>query len=244
MKADSAVLMPILVPPDVGRLSDVERAELLMAGNEVRRCMTALDRVGFNLVGEVLKGQGEFLELEHYPQEDVFDDRSHSQYYYHAHRSDADEHGHFHTFLRGPGMPAGSQPLTYPQASEAWPEGEEALAHLVGISMDAWGKPVGLFAANRWVTGETWYPAEQVVQMLSRFSIDHAWPSWPVNLWMNAMLRLFRPHIEALLYHRDAVVVAWQKTYPHKDVFEDRKLELTGYLPVSVDDWMTQLAGS
>jgi hypothetical protein len=115
------------------------------------------------------------------PRDDVYDDESHSQYYYHAHRSETEEHGHFHTFLRAAGMPADSRPLDYLQASKAWPSGSEAIAHLVGISMEAWGRPIGLFAANRWGTGETWYPADSVIDMLPRFAIEHAWHSWPVN---------------------------------------------------------------
>lgn len=107
--------------------------------------------------------------------------------------------------------------------------------------MDAWGRPIGLFAVNRWVTGETWYPAETMIEMLPRFSIEHAWPSWPVNRWISAMLQLFQPHIQALLNHRDAVISAWQQTHPGVDVLEDRNLEVTGYLPISVDEWMTLL---
>ncbi|MBL3527181.1 MAG: hypothetical protein JMN27_13080 [gamma proteobacterium endosymbiont of Lamellibrachia anaximandri] len=214
---------------------------MLTAGTEVRASMRALERVGLNLVGEVLKDQGDFIELEHYPKDDVFDDETHSQYYYHTHRNDTDEHGHFHTFLRAGGMPKGSKPLDYPLTSEPWPQGDDAIGHLVGISMDAWGRPIGLFAANRWVTGETWYPAETMIAMLPRFAIEHAWPSWPVNRWISAMVRLFQPHIRTLLIHRDSVVSTWQHAHPGVDVFEDRNLELTGYLPISVDDWMASL---
>ncbi len=242
MRPEMPHLLPTILPPDPSQLQDADRADLLAAGREVNRCMRALERVGFNLVGELLKGQKAFVEMEHYPQDDVFDDESQSQYYYHAHRSDAEEHGHFHTFLRAAGMPSDSQPLNYPLASEVWPQGDEAIAHLVGISMDTWGRPVGLFAANRWVTGETWYPADSVIEMLPNFSVEHAWPSWPVNRWISAMLQLFRPHIHNLLHHRDAVVAAWQQAHPHEDVFEDRKLELTGYLPISVEDWMAELS--
>jgi hypothetical protein len=77
--------------------------------------------------------------------------------------------------------------------------------------------------------------------MLPRFAIDHAWPSWPLNRWIGAMLRLFRPHVETLILHRDSVIDAWQQAHPERDVFEDRELELTGYLPISLDDWMTAL---
>jgi hypothetical protein len=241
MSPTPPVVTPTLTGPDTAGLPAAEVAAMLQAGAEVKSCMRALQRVGLNLVGEVLKDQGEFIEFEHYPRDDVFDDQTHSQYYYHAHRADRDEHGHFHTFMRAAGMPPQSAPLDYPLASEAWPRGEEAIAHLVGISMDAWGRPIGLFAANRWVTGETWYPAQTVIEMLPRFSVDHAWPSWPVNRWIGAMLRLFRPQVHQLLQHRDAVIAAWQQTHPQADVFEDRQLELTGYLPISVDEWMAHL---
>jgi hypothetical protein len=43
-----------------------------------------------------------------------------------------------------------------------------------------------------------WYPAEQVMQMLGRYVIDHAFPSRPVNRWIGAMFVPYRPHIEAL----------------------------------------------
>ena len=110
----------------------------------------------------------------------------------HAHRGAA-EHGHFHTFLRAGGMPDGVVPAQAEAASESWPAGDEAISHLIAVSMDAWGEPIGLFACNRWVTGESWYAAEDVIRMLDRFEIDHAWPSWPANRWLGAMLRLYRP---------------------------------------------------
>jgi len=193
------------------------------------------------VVGELLKGHDGFYEMNHYPDGDVYDRDSHAQYYYHAHREGGVEHGHFHTFIRGQGIPRNVQPLSAPENSEPWPSSDEAIAHLVAVSMDAWGQPIGLFACNRWVTGETWYPAEAVKQMLPVFSIEHAYPSWATNLWLTALLQLFRPHIEALLEHRDRVVEAWRAAHPGEDIFEDRALEITGYLPISVDDWVEAL---
>nr|WP_181299029.1 hypothetical protein [Pseudomonas sp. Q2-TVG4-2] len=80
------------------------------------------------------------------------------------------------------------------------------------------------------MTGETGYPAEAVKQMLPGFSTDHGYPSWPTNLWLTALLQLFRPHTEALLEHSDRVVEAWRAAHPGEDVFEDRALEITRYL--------------
>ncbi|WP_344964732.1 DUF6969 family protein [Oceanisphaera sediminis] len=233
--------LPELVPPVAARLRPADISRMREAGARIRECYRVMTKGGVNIVGEVLKGQGTFFEMTHYPLDDVFDTESHSQYYYHAHRGGEPEHGHFHTFLRGAGIPAELSMLEYPRASAPWPRGDKAIAHLVAISMDAWGYPSGLFACNRWVTDESWYPAEAVIAMLDRFVIDHASPSWPVNIWLSNMLVLFRPHIEALLVHRDAVIEHWQARHPDQDIFEHRALEITGQLAMSVDDWLAEL---
>ncbi|HUX23880.1 MAG TPA: hypothetical protein VMV87_04610 [Burkholderiales bacterium] len=204
------------------------------AGAEVLECQRVLDKGGLNVVGEMLRGQGEFVEYEHYPVDDVFDADTHAQYYYHAHRGSEGEHGHFHTFLRAPGMPAGVAPAIY-AGDEPWPAGDQALSHLIAISMDAYGLPIGLFTVNRWVTGDTWYPARDVVAMLDGFAIDHANPSWPVNRWIGAMLRLFRLQIEALIFARDQTLAAWTRSHPGRDVFEDRELEIMSHTAISVE---------
>ncbi len=240
----SKIAISTLSIPNPATLSPREREVMLCAGLKIQECYRVLSKVGLNVVGEILRSQGTFTEMEHYPQEDVFDHHTYSQYYYHAHHLETQEHGHFHCFMRAGGMPVNTTPLVYPLASESWPQGDEAIAHLVGIAMDAWGYPIGLFTTNRWVTGETGYPAETVIRMLPNFAIDHAWPSWPVNRWITAMLCLFRHHITALLLHRDEIVNSWQESHPGKDVLEDRQLEITGYLPISVEEWLEMLGNS
>jgi hypothetical protein len=217
--------------PDLAALTHAQLASMLAAGEQVLECERVLKKAGLNIVGEVLRGQGEFYEYNHYPDDDVYDRETHAQYYYHAHRGIPGEHGHFHTFLRRAGMPPGMTPVPHPEA----PAGADAIAHLIALSMDAHGWPIGLFAANRWVTGDTWYRAEDVIRMLDHFLIDHAYPSWPVNTWISAMLRLFRPQIELLLRERDRVIEKWGVHHPGVDVLEDRELEVTGYQLISVE---------
>jgi hypothetical protein len=211
---------------------------MLMAGLEVLECQRVLQKGGLNLVGEVLRGQGTFYEYSHYPHDDVYDADTRAQYYYHAHRGS--EHGHFHTFLRKPGLALGRAPLTCTAVKQN-EGGDDDVAHLIAISMDAYGWPIGLFATNRWATGETWYPADDVISMLSHFRIDHAYPSWPVNRWISAMIVLYRPHIKALLRHRDQIIADWARLHPGTDVFEDRALEITGSLPISVEGLVQEL---
>jgi len=187
------------------------------------------------VVGECLRGQGTFYELDHFPEGDVYDHETHAQYYYHAHRGLDGEHGHFHTFLRAKGMPAGVAPVARDGGGEPWPEGDEVLCHLVAVSMDRFGQPIGLFTTNRWVTGENWFHAADAERLLARFRVDHAWPSWPVNRWLGAMLALYRPTIRALLRERDAALDAWRRRHPERDPFEDRELEITSQRRIDLD---------
>ena len=90
------------------RLHDMDAA-----GEQVRECYRLLKKAKANVVGQCLANQGMFYELNHYPKGDVYDRETHSQYYYHAHRKESGEHGHFHTFVRHKGMPDGMKPIPY-----------------------------------------------------------------------------------------------------------------------------------
>jgi hypothetical protein len=222
-------------------------ADMAAAGWQIRECYRLLRKGGGTIVGEVLRGHGAFLDWEHYPPGDVYDDETHSQYYYHAHPGGCGfvEHGHFHTFLRPTGMPAGISPATVEdgaRASNGWAD-NRAPSHLVAISMDETGYPVRLFTTNRWVTGESWYRAEDVIRMLDRFLVDLAYPSLPVNIWISAMLRLFRPQIEALIRERDAALQASSAAAGSDGgIHEDRTIEVVSSLPISVEEQVEGVA--
>jgi hypothetical protein len=228
---------------DFGLLSRGELQDMAEAAREVLNCQRVLTKTGDNIVGEVLRGAGTFYEWRHYPQGDIYDSEYHAQYYYHAHPEDervSGEHGHFHTFLRPLGMPAGIAPAPVPDPKE--PESEnDALCHLVGISMDRAGLPIRLFTTNRWVTGETWYAAGDVVRMLDCFIIDHARPSWPANRWITALMRMFRPQIVELLHARDAEIQRRLDASPRSNVFEDRDLEVASEMRVSIEDQIARI---
>ncbi len=226
---------------DFQALKPARLQSMLIAGEQILECYRVLRKANANIVGELLKGQGEFIQWNHYPKGDVFDRETHSQYYYHAHppetREDVygSEHGHFHTFVRPKGMPPGVKPVKLKDYKK--PKGDnEAVCHLMGISMDRKGFPIRMFTTNRWVTGETWYGGRDVIRILDRFDMDHAYPSWPVNIWITAMMRLFRPQIETLILDRDASVNAYKKVHPGENVYEDRNFEVPSFLDISVDD--------
>jgi hypothetical protein len=131
-------------------------------------------------------------------------------------------------------MPDGVAPA--PLADFERPEDtNDALSHLIAISMNSRGLPVRLFTVNRWVTGEVWYPAADVVRMLDNFNIDHTQPSWPVNYWINRVMRLFRPQIEELVRGRDAAMESLLEG-AGESVFENREIEVISYCDVSLED--------
>ncbi|UTD25735.1 hypothetical protein DB459_01230 [Bradyrhizobium sp. WD16] len=206
------------------------------AAVEAVDCIQALHQAGSNLVLEALRG-AEFAEWEHYPPDDVIDPISHAQYYFHAHAPDDRErpdYGHFHTFMRPMGMPAGVRPAGLAGGPPPAPAEEGALSHLVAVSMTPSGMPERLFTTNRWVTAETWYSAADVVAMLDGFVIDVDQPSRLLNRWLSATFVLFRPQIERLLIARDRVVEDWRLRHFDGDVFEDRGLQITSSIDISL----------
>jgi hypothetical protein len=223
------------IPACLRGLSHAQLQDLQAAGVEVLTCLAAIGRARTNPVARILKHGGQFVENSHYPDGDVFDHASASQYYYHAHRSETGEHGHFHTFVRARGFPEGVAPVPY-SGDHPPPGGDDAICHLIAVSMNPMGLPVGLFTTNRWVTAESYFAAGDVIRILDQFQVDHADPCWATNRFLTALLKLFRPQIEELVRARDVCVAAWQQQHPGTDVYEDRNLEVTSEVAIDIDD--------
>ena len=227
---------------EAANIATVDLERMAEAGLRALDCVRVLSKTNDNLVGEVIRGHGEFFEWDHYPKGDVYDHETHSQYYYHAHPAElrGGEHGHFHTFLRPKGMPKGVKPVNLPDYEKPKDQSDD-LSHLVAFSMDRAGLPTRIFTTNRWVTGEAWHTADDVIKMLDHFVMDLAYPSWPVNVWITAMMQLFRPQIEGLIRQRDIVVAEWETKHPGVNAYEDRDLEITSILDISVEGRIAQI---
>ena len=85
------------------------------------------------------------------------------------------------------------------------------------------------------VTGEVWFTAADVHRLIGLFQIDHAQPSWPVNLWITSMVQLFDPQIRTLVTERDRVIADWAEQHPGASVFEDRDLEVASEMEIDID---------
>lgn len=231
-----------------------ELARMGAAAAVLTECRRRFAASPAGLLGEIADRVPQ-AEWRHYPDGEVYDPRSHAQYFYHLHPAAeraAGEHGHFHTFLRAEGMPPGMAPLVLPEAAiadaarpppQAAPlkrSARDEVCHLVAIALDQAGEPVRLFTTNRWVTGETWYRAEDVIHMLDCFSVGEVGPSALLNQWLGAMVALFRPQIAALLRKRDETMMAWRRRQ-RASVFEDTRLEIMSSLEIDLDAQLAML---
>jgi hypothetical protein len=229
------------------RVTPAEAARLREAGAVVAECRRAFAAHAGGLLGVVAaRGEG-FADWRHYPAGEVYDPESHAQYFYHVHPAAerrAREHGHFHTFLRADGMPSGVAPLVLPEAAVANASPPQAaplkhgvrdeISHLVAIALDGRGEPIRLFTTNRWVTGETWYRADDVVRMLDCFSLGGADGCALLNRWVGAIVALFRPQVAALLQLRDDTVMSWRRRR-RTNIFENTRIEVTSSFDIDLE---------
>lgn len=170
----------------------------------------AYARRGTSLAQAALAGAGVFNTLSHYPKRDVADPVAHTRFYYHAHRMDAPEHGHFHLFsYRHP-------------ARAATPH----FVHLAALSLDHKGLPTQWFTTNQWVTGEQWDSATGMAPDLDRFHVTTRGRMAPVARWLSAMVALFRPELHALLHARDAAMEPHLTQRPASEVWADRQVDV------------------
>lgn len=195
--------------------------EQLKAAAALVAALRNAEDLGTNLVARLLMGRP-FVAFERYPAEDVLDRGTGAQYYFHAHDDNASarkggwsEAGHIHCFMN--------------------PEGNgvsKPMHHLVAIAMNRFGRPVGLFTVNRWVTDENWVPADVAIRLARRFAL--ADPA-PESRFVTAMYALFRAEVETLLAARDSRIAAWRRDHPDRDALEDRALEITSVLKLDLE---------
>jgi hypothetical protein len=191
---------------------------LSVAGDEVLDCYRAAAAEGIHLLEPLFREQPFRADVRYPEPKGARDPLSDARYYFHTHFGQPD--GHVHTFLgRGTGY-----------------------THLVGIALDRFGLPTELFTVNRWVAAETFHPASEICRLLPLFTLAHAEPATPnVDRWLTAMVRLFRPHIEALLLERDARLLAHGHEHPGTDPHEDQGIEIPSRLAVDLDEHLDRV---
>jgi hypothetical protein len=193
------------------RTQEISQEQLLQAAHTAALVPLTYAQQGSSLALAALAGARQFVELQHYPLRDASDAKSGTRFYYHAHRRDAPEHGHFHLFAYGP-------------------DGRSDFMHLAALSLDHQGQPTQWFTTNQWVTAERWAPADEVIAALDRFRVETKGRLAPVARWLTAMVQLFQPQLHELLHERDWVMsrhmARCSKEQAQEAVFSDRQIDV------------------
>lgn len=142
----------------------------------------------------------------------IFDRRTQSHFYYHAHAGADYEAGHFHTALLFP----------------------DHAVHLVAISMAESGWPQALFAVNSWLVGDTYEPAENLKRYARRFHIGPGRDRAPLIRFVNLMFRAFIEEIERLQDEKDEGLQAYRAAHPGQDPLQDRSFEILSWVKIDV----------
>ena len=209
--------------------------DMLSVANEVLSCYHTLEESGQNIIQQVLKGEESFFEWDHYPSGEVEDKQTHCQYFYHSHREG--EHGHFHLFINEKGIPDHFEPLYTPQSDKE----KRVYTHLISISMDDYGYPQGFFTVNQWVTGGNMYSAADMAYFIEKFKVELSIPSKEVNIWMQALLKLYYPIIVSLFEERDKALKQQLLFRELDTILLDRNIEILSEITICVDEYIENL---
>jgi hypothetical protein len=160
------------------------QSNLWLAAQELANIQMRYADTGRTLNEAALGGARDFMEWQHYPNNDLADEQSGYEFYYHAHSADEmprEEHGHFHVIKRE----------------------SNTFHHLIAIALNQRGLPVRLFTTNQWVTGEEMAESKLAIKSLGEFRMVVMGRMAPVAKWVGALIYLFAVEIEELILGRD-----------------------------------------
>jgi hypothetical protein len=155
-----------------------------LAAQELASIQMRYAKSGRTLNEAALCGAKDFVEWQHYPTNDLVDEVSGYEFYYHAHTAGEmpnGEHGHFHVIKRD----------------------AKGFHHLIGIALNQMGLPTRLFTTNQWVTGESMADSTMAITSIQGFEMVKRGRMALVSKWVSALIKLFSVEIEGLILKRD-----------------------------------------
>ena len=184
----------------------------MSALEELAALLAGLERVG-TFVMELARGGRPQEPWTLYPGEyGIFDRRTRSQFYFHAHAGADHEAALFHTVRLFP----------------------DRTAHLVAISMAPTGWPQALFTVNGWAIGDAWETSANLKRYVRRFSIGVGRGPAPLVRFVNLVFEAFRPEIEELQDLKGRTLRAHAEAHPGADPLQDRSLEVLSRVEIDV----------
>jgi hypothetical protein len=196
------------------------QSDLWLAAQELATIQMRYAESGRTLNEAALCGAKDFIEWQHYPINDLVDDVSGYEFYYHAHSIDEmphGEHGHFHVIKRD----------------------TKGFHHLIGIALNPKGLPIRLFTTNQWVTGEEMADSTMAIKSIRKFEMVKKGRMALVSRWLSALITLFSVEIEELILERDQKIAQLVAEMGNRelvmnsrkyDVLTECKIDLMGRL--------------
>lgn len=169
------------------------------------RCLALLQEMAAQNTNAVLTilSDVDCLETEcRYPESGLLFADKRWRVFYHCHEATSmhpDEHGHFHLFTD---------------------IGNQAWAHVVGLSIDAEGQPLQWFMVNRWVTDGPWLERAVFPDQLKYVAVND--DEDLVESWLGALLQLYSGELSELLKKRDEQIKFYSKEKRRQETMEDR----------------------
>lgn len=205
-----AILVPVKM--QAGKIFSLASAKINEYKEKIILIINSLKREGSNLVIKIMNGKKYVFDpYYHYPYDGgVKDDKTGCQLFFHAHREN--EYGHFHTFVK---------------------DENNELIHLVLISMNKQGEPIGLATVNGWVTGDKYVNAEALKKFSDSFYVNpNLYKDEKTIQFINYIFKAYKEEIYNLFDQRDK----WIEEYVSKNYrepFEDRDFEILSYKEIA-----------
>ncbi|KAB2846010.1 MAG: hypothetical protein F9K45_02785 [Melioribacteraceae bacterium] len=214
IKSTAAITAAIFLPVklNAGKIIDLTALKVTEYKKKIIFIIEALKREGSNLVLKIMNGKEYvFNPYTHYPFDGgIKDEESGYRLFFHAHREN--EYGHFHTFAKNE-------------------DGE--LIHLILISMNKIGEPIGLATVNGWVTGDKYENSDTLKKLADSFYINpKLYEDEKTIQFINYIFKAYSNEINELFILRDK----WIADYVSKNFrepFEDREFEILSYKEIT-----------
>lgn len=158
-----------------------------------------------NAVLELLGNIGHLETGRSYPETGLLFAADRWRAFYHCHEATSmhpKEHGHFHIFTA---------------------IGNQAWAHVAGLSIDADGQPLQWFTVNRWVTDGPWLERDRLPSQLKTAVADIR-EGGLTGRWLVALLQLYHDTLTGLLIRRDEQIQLKLKGRSLIEALDDRDI--------------------
>jgi hypothetical protein len=172
------------------------------------RLLAILQELAAQNTNAVLKLLGNTSHLEpehHYPESGLLFAENRWRAYYHCHTTtpvNPKEHGHFHIFTD---------------------IGNQAWAHVAGLSIDNQGQPLQWFTVNHWVTDGPWLEPHGLPAQLAYAAADREEGDLAGG-WLVALLQLYHDTLSGLLIQRDEQINLNLKGRSKAETLDDRDI--------------------